>query len=240
MNPVVTLEELANGVQSCQTVQPLDPTILEALKAAVTTQRTVTNVSQPVNAKTIDNTTLGSGVENQTEFTFTNGTGVTITYWFTALFNEAGDPADFGISGNSAVDYPAAQGSGTHPENGGSDLRVFNKKAIANPGGYIIGRIEVTVSTAGNQRNQYIVINTQDIAQDQCNSRRLPPLCDSCPNNNNQADTMVLTFKCPVAVGGNMSVGYPVLDGETVTVRVSSIGEGVGQYKTISSGACGC
>jgi len=239
MNPVVTLDELASGVTSCERIQPLDPSVLEALKAAVTTQRTVTTVSQPVNAKTIDNTTLGGGVENQTEFTFTNNTAVTVIYWFTALFNETGDPADFRIAGNSAVDFPAAQGSGVHPEGGGSDLRVFNKKAIANPGGYIVGMVEVTVSTAGSQRNQQLVVNTQDISQDQCNSRRLPPLCDACPNNDN-SDTMVLRFKCPLAVGGNMSFGYPVLAGESVTVRVTSIGEGVGQYKTLASAGCGC
>lgn len=239
MNPVVTLNDLSQGVCTTQTIQPLDPSVLEALKAAVTTQRTVTTISQPVNARTIDNTTLGGGVENQVEFTFTNNTAVTIIYWFTALFNETGSPSDFAIAGNSAVDYPAAQGSGPHPENGGSDLRVFNLKAIANPGGYLIGKVEITTSSAGQQRNQQLVVNTQDVSQDQCNSRRLPPLCPACPNNTVDSDTWTTEFRCPLAVGGNMSFGYPVLAGETVTIRLYVIGEGVGQYKTVG-GDCAC
>src|SRR5438067_2253988 len=123
MNPVVTLDDLANGVSSCTTVSPLSPDVINALAASVTTQRTVTTIGPPINARTIDNTTLGGGIENQAEFTFTNNTGVTVTYWFTGLFNEAGDASDFAIAGNSAVDFPAASGSGPHSENGGSDLR---------------------------------------------------------------------------------------------------------------------
>lgn len=237
MNPVVTLDDLANGVSSCTTVQPLDPSVIAALSAAVTTQKQVNSISSPVNAKTIDNTTLGGGIENQTEFTFTNQTGVDIVYWFTGLFNNPGDATDFGIAGNSAFDFPAASGSGTHPENGGSDLRVFNKKVIAT-GGYIVGKVEVTTSNTGNQKNQNLQVITENVANDPCSAKRLAPLCDAC-NNNNNSDTFVATFRCPLAVGGNMSFGYTVLNGQTVTARISSIGEAVSQYKTLGQG-CGC
>lgn len=237
MNPVVTLDDLANGVSSCERVMPLDPAVINALVASVQTQKTVNTISNPVVAKTIDNTTLGGGIENQTEFTFTNNTGVDITYWFTGLFNQPGDATDFGIAGNSAFDYPAASGSGPHPENGGSDLRVFNKKVIAT-GGFIVGLVEVTTSNTGTQKQQNLKVITENVANDPCAARRLAPICDAC-NNNANSETFTVRFKCPLAVGGEMSFGYTVEDGETVTVRVSSIGEAVNQYKTLGQG-CGC
>lgn len=238
MNPNVTLEELANGVSSCERVMPLDPSVLQALQAAVTTQRTITPISTSVNARTIDNTSLGGGVENQVEFTFTNNTAVTITYWFSALFFEAGDCSAFYVPGNCASDYPAAYGSGANQEGGGSDLYRFNKMALSNPGGFIIGSVEVTTSNTSAQQNQNLRINSQNISQDQCNSRRLAPICDSC-NNNGNSTTFTARFRCPLAVGGNMSFGYDVLPGETVTLRVNVIGVGVGQYKSVASD-CGC
>lgn len=239
MNPEITLEGLANGYSSCEKVQPLSPEIIAALAATVTTQKTVTQLSAPVNARTIDNTVLGGGVENQTEFTFTNNTLLPITYFFTALFNEPGDAADFGITQNSAFDYPAAQGSGPHPENGGSDLRVFNKMAIANPGGFLIGQVEVTTSIGTGQQNQNLIIITEDVDNTPCSSTRLAPICDSCYNNAGST-TFTARFKCPLAVGGMMSFGYTVLPGETVTMRVTSIAQGIGQYKTLASAGCAC
>lgn len=242
MNPDITLEGLSNGYSSCERVNPLDPNVIAALAAAVTTNKTVTQISAPVNARTIDNTALGGGVENQTEFTFTNDTAVTVTYWFTALFNETGDPADFSVPGNSAIDFPAAHGTGNSTgggtENGGAALRVFNKMALANPGGFIVGLVEVTTSNAGNQKNQNLVVITDNVENTPCSARRLAPICDSC-NNNNNSDTFTARFKCPLAVGGMMSFGYPVLTGQSVTVRVTSIGQGVAQYKSLGNG-CGC
>lgn len=230
------LSNLANGVQVCNTVNALDPTVIAALAAAVTTQKQVTQISSPVNTKTIDTTALGGGVQNQTEFTFTNNTAVPIIYWFTGLFNEPGDASDFGIAGNSAFDFPAAQGSGAHPEAGGSDLRVFNKKAQVI--GYIIGQVEITTSLTAAQQRQELLVNTENVENTPCNSRRLAPICDTC-NNNSNSTTFTARFKCPLAVGGNMSFGYTVLPGESVNIRVTSIGEAVSQFKSLG-GDCAC
>ncbi len=242
MNPDITLEGLSNGYSSCERVNALPADVIAALAASVTTQKTVTQISAPVNARTIDNTTLGGGIENQTEFTFTNDTAVTIIYWFTALFNEPGDASDFSIAGNSAFDFPAAHGtgnaSGVGTENGGAALRVFNKMAIANPGGFIIGLVEITTDLTAAQQNQNLIVVTDDVDNTPCSSRRLAPICDAC-NNNANSTTFTARFRCPLAVGGMMSFGYPVLAGESVTVRVSSIGQGVAQYKSLGNG-CGC
>lgn len=232
------LGNLADGVQVCSTVNPLDPTVIAALASAVTTQKQVTRISSPVVSRTIDNTTLGGGIENQAEFTFTNNTAVPVVYWFTGLFNEPGDASDFGIAGNSAFDFPAAQGSGPHIEGGGSDLRVFNKKVIAT-GGFIIGKVEITTSSTGAQRSQNLLIITENVANDPCSARRLAPLCPACPENNSESDTRIVAFKCPLGVGGEMSFGYTVLPGESVTVRVTAIGEAISQYKSLG-GDCGC
>jgi len=240
MNPNVTLDELAQGYTSCERVQPLDPSVIAALTAAVTTQKTVNRIGEAVAARTIDNTTLGGGTENQIEFTFTNDTAVTITYWFTGLFNNTGDAVAFGIAGNAARDFPAAHGtgnpSGSGTENGGDKLYVFNKKAEVL--GYLISMVEVTTSNSGNQKTQNLVVITDNFEDTPCSSKRLAPICDGC-NNNSNSDTFTARFRCPLAVGGNMSFGYPVLAGQSVTVRLSAFGEGVAQYKSIG-GACGC
>lgn len=241
MNPNVTLDELALGVSSCERVQPLDPTVIAALTAAVTTQRTVNTIGAPVKALTIDNTQLGGGTQNQIEFTFTNDTAVTITYWFTGLFTDAGDAVAFGIAGNAARDFPAAHGTGNPSgvggtENGGAKLYVFNKKASVI--GYLIEMVEVTTSNTGNQKTQNLIVITDNFEDTPCTSKRLAPICDGC-NNNSNSDTFTARFRCPLAVGGNMSFGYPVLSDESVTIRLNGLAEGVAQYKSLSGG-CGC
>lgn len=230
------LDQLAAGYVSKSCPTPLSPEVLAALAATVSTGKKVQQISTPVNAKTIDLGSLAIGTENEPEFTFTNNSGVTVVYWFSALYNTPGSASDFGVSGNSAVDYPGANGSGPHSENGGSDLRVFNKKVIA-VGGFVVAKVQVTTAAAGSQKNQRLIINTNNVANDPCTGRILAPFCDTCNNNSND-DQFVATFNGPIGVGAMSSFGYPVLDGQEVTVRLFVIGQAVNQYKSIGSATC--
>lgn len=230
------LSSLANGYveKSCPT--PLSAEVLNALAASVSQTKKVTQISTPVVAKTIDLASFAAGTENEPEFTFTNNSGVTVVYWFSALYNTPGSANDFGIDGESAVDYPAAQGSGNAIENGGSDLRAFNKKVLA-VGGFIVSRIQIVASSTGTQKNQRLIINTNNVAGDACTGRVLAPLCDTC-NTNGDSDQFTANFAGPIGVGAMSSFGYPVLTGQTVTVRVNIIGQAVNQFSAIGNGTC--
>lgn len=230
------LASIANGYveKSCPT--PISADVLAALASLATSTKKVTQISSPVVARTIDLSTLMAGTENEPEFTFTNNTGVTVVYWFSALYNTPGSATDFALAGNSAVDFPAAHGSGPAPENGGSDLRVFNKKVIA-VGGFVVARVQIVAPSTGSQKNQRLILNTNNIANDPCTGRVLPPLCDAC-NNNGDSDQFVANFAGPIGVGAMSSFGYPVLTGIEVTVRVSVLGQAVNQFAAIGTGTC--
>jgi len=230
------LASLANGYVEKSCPMPLSAELMASLAASVSQTKKVTQISTPVVAKTIDLASFAAGTENEPEFTFTNGAGVTVVYWFSALYNTPGSANDFDISGESAFDYPAAHGSGNAIENGGSDLRAFNKKVIA-VGGFIVRRVQVVTAAAGSQKNQRLIINTNNVAGDACTGRVLAPLCDAC-NNNSESDQFVANFEGPIGVGAMSSFGYPVLDGQEVTVRVAIIGQAVNQFSAIGNGTC--
>lgn len=235
---MTTLENLASGYKTCAVTNPLPAEVLAALAASVTTQQQITRISQPIDARTVDLSTLSGGEQNVTELTFTNNTAVKVVYWITPLFNQPGDAVDFGLTDPSAFDFPAAQGGGAEPAAGGSQLRVLNKQ-IENVAG-IVGRIEITTSNVGGQKNERLIINTTNFANDACNSRRLPPLCPACPENGADSDIRVILFACPLGAGGFSSFGYPVLPGETVTIRIHWIAQEVQQFKTLINGDCAC
>lgn len=239
MNPNDQLANLANGVQVCNTTNPLDPNVVAALAAAATQSKTITKVGNAPVLNAIDLANLAGSNQNVTEFTFTNDTAQTITYWLTTLFPETGEPSRYGIT-NSAVDFPAAHGSdrnGTREENGGNDLWLFNNMVVALRS-TIIGRIEVQTSNVGGQQNQNLITRYDNIVGDACNTNRIAPLCTACFNSGT-SDTFVATFKCPLPLGLGYSVGYPVLAGESVTFRVTSIAVPVDNYQSIG-GDCGC
>lgn len=241
MNPNDVLGNLANGLSVCNTVRPLSADVLAALAATVTSQPAVTRIGTPVVSNPIDLGTLGSENQNQTEFTFTNDTAQTITYWLTTLFNRAGQPADYGIL-DSAVDFPAAHGSGSigNPqsiENGGAGLRVFNN-FVESLRSVIIGRIEIETGVTGSQSRQNLITRTDNITDNTCNSNKLVPFCSTCDNNN--TTTFVATFRCPQGLGMGYSLGYKVLAGQEVTFRVTTIGVPVDDYVSLGFGDCGC
>ncbi len=237
MNPNDVLDGLSNGLATCNVNTPLDPSVIAAIANASVQQKAVTRIGTPAVAKTVDLGTLSGGTQNQTEFTFTNNTAQTIVYWFTSLFANPGQPFNRSIN-NSAVDFPAAQGTGQTLEGGGGDLANFNAFILAN-GGAIIGKIEVESVATGSQKTQQLIVRTDNITDQPCSANRFAPFCDSCYNNNG-SDTFVATFKCPLGVGGGSSFGYPVLAGQSVTFRITSIATAINQFAALPGGDCGC
>lgn len=229
------LNGLANGVVTSACPMPIDPAILAALAASVQAQRTVTTIAAPTKTSTIDLANLVAGTDNRPQFTFDNASGVPATYWFSPYLRTAGDAIAFGAPGNSADDLPAAGGSGPIHDNGGSDKYAFNTKAYTNPGGFVIGKVQITTSIVGTQQRQPLLIFNTNVQNDPCTARSVAPICDAC-NNNNNSTTFTANFNGPFGVGGNSSIGYVVQDGQSVTVELWVIGQGVGQYTGLGNG----
>lgn len=234
------LANLAAGVQVCNTINPLAPEVVAALAAAATVNRTITKVGNAPIVNAIDLANLSSSNQNVTEFTFTNDTAQTITYWLTTLFSETGEPSRYGIT-NSAVDFPAALGSdrsGVRVQNGGNDLWLYNNMVVALRS-VIIGRIEIQTSNVGGQQNQNLITRYDNLVGDACNTNRIAPLCTACPTNGS-SDTFVATFRCPLPLGLGYSIGYPVLAGESVTFRITTIAIPVDNYQSVGNSDCSC
>lgn len=212
----------------------------------VVTQTTAPQVQQimtPATGRTIDLGSLAQGTSNSTNFTFTNNTLATVTYWFSTLFMQPGDAAAFGIAGNSARDFPDALGDvgpGTFQTNGGDHLSDLNQMALSLRG-LIVSRVTVTGTGSGSaQSTQELQINNQNLNGDQCASRILPGICDVCPTGND-GTTFSKTFNGPIGYGGLTSFGYPVLAGQTVQVRLHFMAQGIGQFEPLADtgGTCG-
>lgn len=242
MNPTGNdlLGNLANGVQTCSVPATLDPSVVAALANAVTTQRSIVKTGNPVVTNAIDLGTLNSANLNQWESTFTNNTGATARLVFSTLFGQNGQPADYGIT-DADVDLPAMHGSDNNgnggQENGGASKRTYLNFIRANVS-EIISLLEVETSATGSQQRQNLQLMTNDVTGNSCANNRLVPFCSAC-NNNNNSDTFVASFKCPLPLGRGYSFLYPVLDGQTVTMRITTAGLPVDSYETIG-GACGC
>lgn len=236
MNPNDVLNNLSQGVVTVNCPAPLDPAVLNALVASTQSQRTVTTIAAPTKTSTVDLSNLVAGTDNRPQFTFDNASGVPATYWFSPYLRVAGDATAFNAPGNSANDFPAAGGSGANHDNGGSDLYAFNTKSYTNPGGFVIGKIQMTVAIASatQQRQPLLIFNT-NVQNDPCTARAVAPTCDTC-NNNAASTTFTATFNGPFGVGGNSSVGYIVQDGQSVTAELWVIGQGVGQYTGLGNG----
>lgn len=241
MNPSNDLlANLANGVSVCSTGATLDPNVLSALANAVTAQKSVTSIGRTPATNQIDLANLGSENVNQTEFTFTNDTAQTVTYWLTTLFARTGQPAIYGIT-DSAVDSPLAHGSDNNgfgfTENGGAGLYAYNN-FVTNLRSVIITMIEIETSTIGNQSRQNLQLRTDYITENSCDANRLVPMCSAC--NDNNTTTFVARFKCPQGLGMGYSIGYPVLAGSSVTFRVTTGGIPLDSYTSLGLGDCGC
>lgn len=235
---MTTLENLASGYKTCAVTNPLPPEVLAALAASVTTQQQVTRTGTPVDARTVDFDSLHGGEENVTELTWTNNTAVPVIYTIGGLITEPGDAIDFGLAGNFSYDFPAAQGSGAEPAAAGSDNRVLNKKLQLVPA--IIGRLSIRVSSVGAQKNERLIIYSNNFANDSCLRRVLPPECLACPGENGESDTRLVSFACPRGVGEFNTIGYTLLPGQSATVQIHWIARAVHQFKSLTNGDCAC
>lgn len=238
MNPEITLDNLSNGLATCRVNTPLDPNLIAAIASASVQNVATTRIGAPVAARTVNLADLSGGTQNQTEFTFTNSGPTTVTYWFTSLFGETGQPGMRNIN-DSAVDRPTALGSsisnGMTP-NGGDNLFNFNRFILAT-GGAIVSRVEVTTAAGTGQQNQSLIVRNDYVTDVPCSAPRFAPICDNCYNSAGST-SFTAAFRCPLGVGGGSSFGYPVLPGETVTIRLTTMAVAVNQYVALPGSEC--
>lgn len=240
MNPnnnLTPLDMLANGyiqVPGCAT-----PIVVQQTTAPVVQQ-----ISTPAVGRVVDLSALAQGTDNESSFTFTNNTAVDINYWFTTLWMRPGTAQDFGVPGNSAFDFLDALGTaspGVDNTAGGARLQDTNQMALSL-GGFIVGRVTVTGTGVGSpQSTQELTIINQSVNLDPCTGRILPGVCDACFNNGGST-TFTKNFCGPIGYGGLTGFGYTVLAGQTVTLRLAFMAQGIGQFEPLVTSNCnvGC
>jgi len=218
MNDQATLNALQNGFAPVPGAQT-DKTAV--VKAVITAQpnSTVTQIGQPANFSNIRTQDLVDNNDNVIEFNFSNGTGATQTVFFSTLFGQPGDFEAFNQL-PSAVDFATfTENNSDVPANCGI-LKGVNFRAAMM--GIIIGNFTIQTDDL-NQSNQPLIVGYLTKVLTKMESKRIPSLCDACFNNNDNAYTK--EFIGPFAVDKANYLGYKVLNGKTVMVRIVIIGE---------------
>lgn len=223
MNDESTLKALQQGFAPVPGTGISSASKTETIKAVVTAQPTaqVTQIGQPANFSNVRTQDLVDNNDNVIEFNFTNSTGAAQTIYFSTLFGQPGDFEAFNQQ-PSAVDFATfTENNSDVPANCGV-LKGFNYRAAMM--GIIIGNFTIQTDDLA-QSNKPLIVGYLTKVLTRMESKRIPSLCDACFNNNDNAYTK--EFVGPFAVDKANYLGYQVLNGKTVMIRITIIGESV-------------
>lgn len=180
----------------------------------------VTQIGKPVDFSNINMQGLVDNNDNVIEFDFDNQTGAAQIVYLSALFGLPGEHEGFGLQA-SAVDFASFLETTTMYQANAGQVKGFNSRAKTMP--VIIKSFTIQTSNLA-QSNQKLIVGFTTKTLTKMESSKIPSLCDACYNNNDNAFTK--EFVGPFGVGQSNYIGYKVLAGQTVMVRIELVGEG--------------
>lgn len=176
-------------------------------------------IGAPINCNNILVSNLIGNDDNIIEFNFVNNTGADQTVYFSSLFGQPGDHEAFGQP-PSAVDFPNFEEVGSlDPSNTGS-LRGFNFRTGIM--GLLISVFTIQTTSLA-QAGQPLIIGFLTKTLTRKESKKIPAFCDACFNNNSSAYTK--EFRGVFAWGKANYLGYKVLAGSNVLIRIELLAE---------------
>ncbi len=197
-----------------------DKGTLIAAVATTNAPAQVVQIGKPIDFSNINMQSLVDNNDNVIEFNFTNNTGAAQVVYLSALFGLPGEHEGYNLPA-TAVDYASFLETTTDYQANAGQVKGFNSRARLMP--VIIKSITVQTDDL-QQSNQKLIIGYLTKTLTKMESSRIPSLCDACYNNNDNAFTK--EFVGPFGVGQSNYIGYRVLNGKTVMMRVELVGEG--------------
>ena len=224
MNDQSSLEALSQGFKTVPgSVQ--DKTSLIAAVATTSAPAQVVQIGKPIDFSNINMQQLVDNNDNVIEFNFINNTGATQIVYLSALFGLPGEHEGYNLPA-SAVDFASFLETSTDFQSNAGAVKGFNSRARLMP--VIIKSITIQTSNL-QQSNQKLIVGYLTKTLTKMESSKIPSLCDACYNNNDNAYTK--EFVGPFGVGQSNYVGYRILNGQEVMMRIELVGEAkVGQF----------
>jgi len=218
MNDQNTLSALEQGFVTRQGAVQDKATLIAAV-ATTNAPATVTQIGKPVDFSNINMQGLVDNNDNVIEFNFDNQTGANQIVYFSSLFGLPGEHEGFNLPA-SAVDFASFLETTTDYQSNAGQVKGFNSRAKAMP--VIIKNFTIQTDDL-NQSNQKLIVGFLTKTLTKMESSKIPSLCDACYNNNDNAFTK--EFQGPFGVGMSNYIGYRVLVGKQVMVRIELVGE---------------